>query len=794
MSTSSHQTSKLTFFYNGTEYPVPQPRYPEPCLTNLGTAKDRSQDTPTLVQRQVDTEFESAISPRVLHGNSNSFKKRWHALALGSIGVTRQPNLLDTRSQDARKVFMKEPYKTILNHLDTLCQGIPIKFQDPEEILYVIDLTVYNTIMETVGQRYAKIGAASSNSAYTSVGACPGWGDPDHPYDAQYTKNDFEILSVLFRCEIESHLLVTSQFEHLLTKTPPVTPLRAALASQIRQSKSPLSPLAKTSNRLFEDQSDQVSSIKSIAPLSTHSVPPESVALPPSVTIEEETPEIGLAVDSGATPLMDFQQTQAQAEHTSYEHDYVPDFVNEDHMQKIYTDGMDTSSTFGQHQSQGAQPPSSSSTNSVEAVHEAINNDPPECEASYMHTAAGQPPDDGGSESSDDDRSSRRRNPRRPLANGPLHISTPVTRNHGHETEEPTSDLRSKEPHFDLKLKTEHIPEWDGDSDHLLDWILKINMLSQRSKSVFDDLGKIVPLRLTGTAEKVWSSLSVETREAASANWGTLRHLLSRYYMTEHWIWRQRRKARDTYYRDSSNPYELPSDYYIRKKQILQVLFRMSTAETIMEIMNGTPLEWRPILSPHLCKDLEQLQFAIKFHEETLLKFDEVHQGSSHQSSEEESEHHEPHKIKPQFKACNGDKESTRNPHVYNLVGSSDKIQEPKHSKDDSMVSKHSSPKDREALPCRRCGRDHYWDSECHYSTRNRVARIRFVDSGRDAQDEYDQLYQSLSTNSKEGKSEGAVSESTSSCTKDDDGQGGSLDLSNSSAIVKEKIRRQAQQ
>src|ERR1700761_2530677 len=152
MSTSSQQTSKLTFFYNGTEYPIPKPRYPEPFLTNLGIAKDRSQDSPTLVQRQVDTEFESATNPRFFHGNSNSFKKRWHALALASIGITRQPNLLETRTQEARKIFAQAPYKTILKHLDTLCQGIPIKFQNPDEVLYVIDLTVYHTIMETLGQ------------------------------------------------------------------------------------------------------------------------------------------------------------------------------------------------------------------------------------------------------------------------------------------------------------------------------------------------------------------------------------------------------------------------------------------------------------------------------------------------------------------------------------------------------------------------------------------------------------------------------------------------------------------
>src|SRR6201996_8116057 len=118
----------------------------------------------------------------------------------------------------------------------------------------------------------------------------------------------------------------------------------------------------------------------------------------------------------------------------------------------------------------------------------------------------------------------------------------------------------------------------------------------------------------------------------------------------------------------------------------------MSTAEMIMETMNGTPLEWRPILSPHLCKDLEQLQFAIKFHEETLLKFDEVHRSSSQQLSERESEHYEPCKIKSRFKARNGAEKSTKHSYTYNLMGWNDKLGKPKYPKDDSNVSQYNTP------------------------------------------------------------------------------------------------------
>src|SRR6202041_3412608 len=45
-----------------------------------------------------------------------------------------------------------------------------------------------------------------------------------------------------------------------------------------------------------------------------------------------------------------------------------------------------------------------------------------------------------------------------------------------------------KSYHFDLRLKPETVPQWDGNSDTLARWILKINRLADKSEDVFEEL------------------------------------------------------------------------------------------------------------------------------------------------------------------------------------------------------------------------------------------------------------------------------------------------------------------
>ena len=65
----------------------------------------------------------------------------------------------------------------------------------------------------------------------------------------------------------------------------------------------------------------------------------------------------------------------------------------------------------------------------------------------------------------------------------------------------------SRGPHFDMKLKPESVPQWDGDVHTLAQWVSKINRLSEASQAVHQELGAIVPRRLTKTAETWYYSI-----------------------------------------------------------------------------------------------------------------------------------------------------------------------------------------------------------------------------------------------------------------------------------------------
>ena len=74
---------------------------------------------------------------------------------------------------------------------------------------------------------------------------------------------------------------------------------------------------------------------------------------------------------------------------------------------------------------------------------------------------------------------------------------------------ESSTNQNRLEAYFDNKLRTNLVPEWDGNPDTLSYWITKINHLAQRSSTVYAQLGQIIPLRIRKNAEKWFFSLPV---------------------------------------------------------------------------------------------------------------------------------------------------------------------------------------------------------------------------------------------------------------------------------------------
>ncbi|KAJ3501012.1 hypothetical protein NLJ89_g9533 [Agrocybe chaxingu] len=89
----------------------------------------------------------------------------------------------------------------------------------------------------------------------------------------------------------------------------------------------------------------------------------------------------------------------------------------------------------------------------------------------------------------------------------------------------------SKEPQFDFKLKFESVPKWDGNTDTLPRWIIKVTNLALMSDTVYEQLGRVVPRRLEGAAEVWYWSLPVDYRDEIEENWDTLKDAITEYYL-----------------------------------------------------------------------------------------------------------------------------------------------------------------------------------------------------------------------------------------------------------------------
>ncbi|KAJ3711030.1 hypothetical protein C8R42DRAFT_537986, partial [Lentinula raphanica] len=305
---------------------------------------------------------------------------------------------------------------------------------------------------------------------------------------------------------------------------------------------------------------------------------------------------------------------------------------------------------------------------------------------------------------------------------------------------EPDLDQRSNQfgngsnevPRFDIKLKPDLIPTWDGDMEKIITWETQLNDLAKRSSIVRKQLGYLVPTRLRDQAESWYYSLSERRRSELEIDWPTLRNGINRYYMNRKWMDDQKISANKATYRDSSHTHEMPSEYFIRKKELLMRVYDYSDTQLIQEIMEGAPTSWINVVTPHLYTDVDEFQEVIKFHENSLMALSRPYREYWPRESST------PYKNPAPSKA------------YVRLVGSSPNLPPPQFPKDDSNVSKKASPEEKGLRPCRHCGSGKHWDYECKYARkgvkRARMNHIVTTPEDIQAQQEYDDAYYDLSS------------------------------------------------
>ncbi|THH26480.1 hypothetical protein EUX98_g7699 [Antrodiella citrinella] len=287
----------------------------------------------------------------------------------------------------------------------------------------------------------------------------------------------------------------------------------------------------------------------------------------------------------------------------------------------------------------------------------------------------GGPPDDDGSDNGDDN-DPRRRPGRQPRQPG-LPPRQPASQSAA-GTPTPSS-VKIGEAHFDHKLKIEIVPTWNGDTTTLARWILRVNAISKKSPTVATQLGTIVPQRLTSDAETWYYSLRDHERATCEIGWQEIRDAIGNHFMNRAWVEKTRRQAMAIRFRDTTHPRETPSQYFIRKQELLELVYEYSDAEIIAEVMAGAPHSWKTLLTPRLYETTREFQDAIREHEDDLLEAEPPRNKFSRWT--------------PRFASA----DHTMTEATANAIGFSPSLPKPSFPKDDTNVSKRTPPDEKGA-------------------------------------------------------------------------------------------------
>ena len=629
----------------------------------------------------------------------------------------------------------------VLETLDEMIQGIPYKIPESNETGYFIDPIIYRHLLDLL-QSHLEAAMPLLIAQKEVIPPLPVWGLKDNPKEL-WSASDFEFVAALFRDDAEN--LIGFLYDQGALKA--------------------IGKFKSTRRSFFQREEVQSSTPmrrSEITHLSIHPTPMSSYRSHPS----------GLQQQHGISLSHDIQPRRST--------DTFTHVRRRQSAQTFGTENTPVPPVYGIHPRQ-----LSASNRMQEMFDSPVGNEGTQKEEYFttQEPSRGSPPSSDGESSRATSRSGRRasKRPRRSVGfSGPPGGEPPSGGSEfGSDSSDSDKDgkeygipslfkkLRTKpssaEAHFDIKLKTEAIPRWDGHPDSLAKWVLKLNHLAERSKQIFKQLGQLVPTRLEKEADQWFWSLPVDYRRVAMTDWGTLRDVICSYFMNRAWLDRQKSRANKAHYREPGYSSESPTSYYIRKSELLLLVYRMNDSEIMMEMMNGAPAFWRTIIDPHRCRNLVEFASAIKYYEESLENT--PFQGSSSSSSLDRRIR----QLEESFKNSNRSSSSARfnnysggnntrptYPHSArsNLIGASSSLPPPSFPRDDSVISKGNTPEKKGARPCRFCGSPKHWDNDCRHSrSGSKQVRVRFAHPDEEylrAQSEYEEAY--LEYSSDEGR------------------------------------------
>ena len=92
--------------------------------------------------------------------------------------------------------------------------------------------------------------------------------------------------------------------------------------------------------------------------------------------------------------------------------------------------------------------------------------------------------------------------------------------------------------------------------------------------------------------------------------------------MNHHWLEKQKLRANRARFREARHQQVSPSEYVIRKMELLTLVYSYMDTEMIQAIMMEVSGTWASIINPQYQKTLSEFQNAVKYNEESLEKLE----------------------------------------------------------------------------------------------------------------------------------------------------------------------------
>ncbi|KAF7372967.1 TY3B-TY3B protein [Mycena sanguinolenta] len=686
---------------------APDQAFNLPALENYTGPIDEDEVKVSSSPEDITLDWPALKSISKIGGNTEIQARRLQAIVLGCHAIGK--GFLVNAQKAGRKLY-RDKFPEEFDLLDRVLSDVQrIDLASIDAHAFRLDRNEYELLVNVLAD-LRQISTEGFQLAGKALPTIPTWGEDEDPSE-YYRQNNFEILAICFRVEVENFLALLDKYYDFAARKPQPRndDLQARLAAFHKKGaagSAPGSPAGKRSRSPVEQDrmKDEELEDRGVSRSRYRSMGPPSHGKFGATARNRGLPQGNRRINEILAPVASLYNNSNSR--VTRGHSSVPEEVAQ-------MDRMDSRDNRNFRD----KPPHMFGTGGA----------PPSGPRNRSH-----PNGDPDDSSSDDDGGfpPRRSNPvppvggRRPIPR-PAQVQTSST----------------KETHFDLKLKYENVPKWDGNTDTIMRWFLKVTDLAKESETVFKQLGRVVPKRLEGDAEVWYWSLPDDYRTEIEQDWDSLRDAFATYYLNRRWLDRQRGRANRASYQQAGHARETPSQYYIRKTELLNMVRTLEDSELILEVMDGAPSTWNTILTTQFYKSAVEFQAAIRYHEDALMKLDKDEKNYSYRERERDRDREK-------------DRESYPRAARVNLVGWSANLPTPPFPKDDRNVSKKATPESKGARPCRHCGSGKHWDNECKHSYRgNRAARANLASAtgeDRDAQGAYDDLYYGLGDESED--------------------------------------------